>query len=314
MTLVKPTALRPGDRVAVVAPASPFPRAELDEGLVELRALGFEPVFDERVFERQTYLAGESETRAQSFLDAWRDPAVRAIFTARGGYGSAQILPFLKVQELRATPKLLVGYSDITALLSFVTTRCGIAALHGPTVTGRFARGEQGYDRATFLRAATGTDPLGELAAPGLISLAPGEASGPMVGGNLTQLAASLGTPYAFDPPEGCVLFLEDVNERPYRVDRMLTQLQQAGVLGRASALVFGEMPGCDEVDGAILARDAVVRVVREFAGPVVWGLASGHTPGPALTLPLGVSARVIGGDRPAVIIEESAVSPRPGA
>ena len=94
----------------------------------------------------------------------------------------------------------------------------------------------------------------------------------------------------------------------------MLTQLQQAGVLGRASALVFGEMPGCDEVDGAILARDAVVRVVREFAGPVVWGLASGHTPGPALTLPLGVSARVIGGDRPAVIIEESAVSPRPGA
>jgi len=134
-----------------------------------------------------------------------------------------------------------------------------------------------------------------------------------LVGGNLTQVAAMLGTPFAFDPPDRCVLFLEDVNERPYRLDRLLTQLRQAGVLSRAAALVFGEMPGCDEPDGSCSARDAIAGCVRDFPGPVLIGLASGHTPHPALTLPLGVRARILGGARPALFVTEAAVSPRSG-
>jgi muramoyltetrapeptide carboxypeptidase len=311
MKAIKPPALKRGDRVAVLAPASPFSREEFEDGLAEVRRIGFEPVYDDRVFERDAYLAGSAETRARAFIDAWTDPSVRAVLTARGGYGSVQILPFLSRDMLRASPKVLVGYSDITALLSYLTTRCGMTAVHGPTVTGRFARGAEGYDLPSFLRTMCEAEPLGELTSPGLESMRAGEAEGVLVGGNLTQLAATLGTPFAFDPPDRCVLFLEDVNERPYRVDRLLTQLSQAGVLSRAAALVFGEMEGCDEPDGSLVARDAIARRVRDGAGPVLVGLASGHTPRPALTLPLGVHARVLGGARPALIITESAVSPR---
>ncbi len=139
----------------------------------------------------------------------------------------------------------------------------------------------------------------------------PGEASGLLVGGNLTQLAASMGTPFAFDPPAGAVLFLEDVNERPYRLDRLWTQLRLAGIIGRASAIVFGEFPGCDEPDGAVFGRDTLARLVRPFPGPVLFGFPSGHTAGAAMTLPLGVRARVVAGAQPALVIEEAAVSDR---
>jgi muramoyltetrapeptide carboxypeptidase len=299
---LKPKALAPGDRVAVIAPASPFPRDEFDAGIEELRRLGFEPVFDPDVFERQRYVAGPAALRAEAFTRAWQDPSIAAIFTARGGYGSAQLLPLLSPDAMRRTPKLLVGYSDITALLSFVTTKCGIAALHGPTVTGRLGRGVSAYDRASLVRALTGSAPVGELAPSCLEPIASGDATGPIFGGNLTQLAATLGTPYAFDPPPDCVLFLEDVNERPYRIDRLLTQLAHSGVLGRARALVFGEMPGCDEADGALAARGVVADMLHDFEGPAVWGLPAGHTSQPALTLPLGVLVRVSAGESSASV------------
>ncbi|MEI6669223.1 MAG: LD-carboxypeptidase [Acidobacteriota bacterium] len=309
--MIKPPAVGSGDRVAIVAPASPFSREEFDQGLVELQALGFEPVYRNSVFDRDDYVAGSAETRARAFVEAWTDPTVHAVMAARGGYGSAQILPFLSKDVLRSTPKLLIGYSDITALLGFVTTRCGIVSLHGPTLTGRFARGEQGYDRGTLLRAMGVSEPLGTVDATGLETLRAGEAEGLLVGGNLTELASSMGTPYAFNPPKGCVLFLEDVNERPYRIDRLLTQLQQAGVLARASALVFGEMTGCVEPDQTLSATDAIARCVRGFCGPVLIGLAAGHSPRPTITLPFGVRARVAGGAHATLCITEAAVSAR---
>jgi muramoyltetrapeptide carboxypeptidase len=129
-----------------------------------------------------------------------------------------------------------------------------------------------------------------------------------LVGGTLTQLGASLGTPYAFDPPPGCVLFLDEVGERPFRIDRMLTQLRLAGILGRASAIVFGELPRCDEPGGAVTARGMIADVLRDFSGPVLAGLPSGHTSGPTLTLPFGVSARVVAGGRPVLVVDEAAV------
>jgi muramoyltetrapeptide carboxypeptidase len=140
----------------------------------------------------------------------------------------------------------------------------------------------------------------------------PGEAAGPLFGGNLTQLAASMGTPYAFDPPAGCVLFLEEVGERPYRIHRLLTQLRFAGVLLRACAIVFGECPGCDEPDASVTVCGVVADALRGFPGPVVFGLPAGHTAGPALTLPLGVRARVTAGSSPVVEILESAVTVSP--
>ena len=306
---IKPRAIGPGDRVAIVATSSPFPRDAFAAGVEELRRLGFDPVFDESVFGRAGYLAGEPEARAGAFVRAVRDPSVAAIIAARGGYGCADLLPLLPADDIARHPKLVVGYSDVTALLAFLTRRCGIVAVHGPCVAAGLHAGPAGYDDSTFVRALTSGEPLGVLAAASLDSLVDGEAFGPLHGGNLTQLAASLGTPYAFEPPTGSVLLLEDVGERPYRVDRLLTQLRLAGVFDRARAVVFGQFPGCDEPDGSVTARDAAARALRGFRGPVVWGLPAGHTTGPALTLPLGVAARVVAGPAPFVEILESAVA-----
>jgi muramoyltetrapeptide carboxypeptidase len=171
---------------------------------------------------------------------------------------------------------------------------------------GRLAGGA-GYDAGSFLELLQGGRGL-RLAPEGLTVVREGQMSGPLLGGTITQLAASLGTPYAFEPPEGCVLFLEDVNERPYRIDRMLTQLRLAGVLGRASALVFGEMRGCDEPNGSVRAIDVVTRVASEWRGPVIFGFPSGHTSGPAWTLPFGVRARVSTSPGPEIVIEDAPV------
>ena len=133
----------------------------------------------------------------------------------------------------RASPKVFVGYSDITAVHTWLQQRCGLVSFHGPMLEGRFADRAR-YDRDSFVRAVSVTEPMGALVPPGLEIWREGEASGVLVGGTITQLAASLGTPFAFDPPPGCVLFFDEVNERPYRLDRLLTQLVQAGIIGRA--------------------------------------------------------------------------------
>jgi len=305
----KPPALRPGDRIAVVAPASPFARHEFDAGIAEIRALGFEPVFDETVFERTGYVAGPAETRARAFQRAWNDPAIAALVAARGGYGSAQILPRLDAAAIARIPKAFIGYSDNTSLLAWLTTRCGLVSFHGPMLERRLARGAAGYDRDTFERCLCRTEPVGEIAHPQLETVKTGEAGGILVGGTLTQLTASLGTPFAFDPPAGSVFFLEEVGERPYRIDRMLTQLRLSGLMARASAVVFGELPNCDEPSGNPAARAAIADVLADFPGPILYGLPSGHTSGATLTLPFGVRSRVIGGSRPVLVIEEAAVA-----
>ena len=303
----RPRALRRGDRIALVAPASAFAREEFDAGLIELRRRGFEPVFEPSVFARHHYTAGDAATRAAAFRRAWTDPSIAALMAVRGGYGSMQILPLLDRSEIRATPKPFIGYSDNTSLLSWLTCRCGITALHGPMIEGRLAKGKQGFDVDSMLGFMQ--DGEGRTLSPdGLAVVRGGEAAGPLFGGTITQLAASLGTPYAFDPPAGCVLFLEDVNERPYRLDRMLTQLRLAGILDRARALVFGEMRACDEANGQASALDVIRGLTTECEGPILTGFPSGHTTGPCWTLPLGVRVRIVTAPRPAVVVEESPV------
>jgi len=304
----KPRRLRSGDRVAVVAPASPFSREEFDRGIAELRRLGFEPVYDESVFERQAYVAGSPDVRARALRRAWLDPTIAAVIGVRGGYGSAQILPLLDRDEMRATIKAFVGYSDLTMLLTYLTTGLGMVAFHGPMLDRRLARGADGYDADSFARALCRAEPVGELAPPALESIHDGEAAAPMFGGTLTQLLASLGTLYAFDPRGPYVLFIDEVGERPYRLDRMVTQLRQSGLLSQAVAIVVGELPRCDEPESDITGRGVMAALFRDFPGPVLVGFPSGHTIGPTMTLPLGVRCRVIAGARSRIVIEEAAV------
>jgi len=304
----KPRAIGPGDRLAVVAPASPFTREEFDQGIDEIRRLGYVPVYDETVFARQRYVAGSPEVRAAAIRAAWRDPDIAGLIAARGGYGSAQVLPLLDPEDARRARKPFIGYSDLTSLLTFLTMGCGLVAFHGPMLAGRLGLGADGYDRSSFLRAIGGRDAIGELSAPGIDVLRTGEVQGPLFGGTLTQLLASLGTPFAFDPPSGYVLFLDEVAERPYRLDRMVTQLRQTGLLARAVAVVIGELPKCDEPSGEPTARAVMADLFADFSGPVLIGFPSGHTVGPAMTLPFGVACRVIANNQPRLVIEESAV------
>ena len=306
--MLKPRALIPGDRVAIVAPASAFKREEFDRGVEEIRRLGFVPVFDESVFERRRYLAGSAELRASALRAAWRDPSIAAIIGVRGGYGSAQVLPLLDKDEVLRGCKPFVGYSDLTAVLTWLTVQCEMVGFHGPMLAGRLGRGPDGYDAESFTKALTRREPLGELAPPGLATIRPGEAAGLLYGGTMTQLLASLGTPFSFSPPAGCVLWLDEVGERPYRLDRMVTQLRQAGILAKATAVVVGELPGCDEPSGDPTARAVMADLFADFPGPVVIGFPSGHTVGPAMTLPLGVLVRVIADGRPRLVFEEAAV------
>jgi muramoyltetrapeptide carboxypeptidase len=307
--MVKPQRLVPGSRIAVVAPASPFQQHEFDRGVAELTRLGFEPVWDASVFARDAYVAGPASLRATAIRRALNDPSVAALIAVRGGYGSAQVLPLLDIDEVRRAGKAIIGYSDVTALLSFVTTQCGVVAFHGTMLEGRLARGVEAYDVASFERALCVAEAMGELTGPAVEVIVPGEFTGPLFGGTVTQLLASLGTPYAFDPPRGYVLIVDEVGERPYRLDRMVTQLRQSGLLAKAGAVVIGELPRCDEPSGEATGRGTMATLLADFPGPVLIGFPSGHTLGPQLTLPLGVRARVVADRRaPRVIIEEAAV------
>lgn len=305
--MLKPRALRPGDRIAVVAPASHFERDEFDRGVAEIRRLGYDPVYSESVFERGMFTAGSPEVRADAFVRAWSDPAVAALIAVRGGYGSVQMLRILESLQPMSSPKLFIGYSDTTSVLSWLTCQCGVTALHGPMLDARLSRGSGGYDERSFRSLLEGGSGL-QLAPDGLTVVHDGDVSGPLFGGTVTQLTGSLGTPYAFNPPQGCVLFLEDVNERPYKLHRSLTHLHFAGILSRARALVFGEMRGCDEPRGEASALDVIRDITRNFRGPVVAGFPSGHTAGPCWTLPLGVMVRIATRPHPEMTIEEPPV------
>jgi muramoyltetrapeptide carboxypeptidase len=308
--MLKPRALKPGSRIAVVAPASPFKQQAFDAGVAELRALGFVPEYDQTVFAKDVpgYIAGSAEMRASAIRLAFRDPSIDGIIGVRGGYGSAQVLPLLDVEEARQACKPFIGYSDLTIILNFLTIQCGLVAFHGPMLGDNLSHGVAGYDRASFLNATTRAAPMGELAPAELEMIRPGEAGGILLGGTVTQLLATMGTKFAFDPPQGYVLFFEEVGERPYRLDRMVTQLRQTGLLARASAIVIGELRGCDEPGGAVTGRGVMAEVLKDFPGPILAGFPSGHTTGQVYTLPLGVSCRVIANGRPRLVVEEAAV------
>jgi muramoyltetrapeptide carboxypeptidase len=306
----KPRALAPGARLAVVAPASPFKREEFDAGVEEIRRLGFVPVYDDSVFARAApgYVAGSAVVRAEALKAALRDDSIGGIITVRGAYGSAQVIPLLDVDEIRRTAKPFIGYSDLTAILNFMAIQCGVVSFHGPMLYECLSRGEAKYDRASFLNAVCRPSPVGELSPPGLEIIRPGDARGALLGGTVTQLLASLGTAWAFNPPERFVLFFEEVGERPYRLDRMLLQLRQTGILSRASAIVIGELNGCDEPGYDLTGRGVMAELLSDFPGPVLVGFPSGHTRGPVFTLPIGVQCRVVADGKPRLVIEEAAV------
>jgi len=290
----KPGALRPGDLVGVAAPAGPVDEERLRRGVAELERLGFTVRVAEGVLERRGFTAGSVENRLRQLHELFADPAVRAIVCARGGAGAIQLLPALDRDLLDENPKPLVGYSDVT-LLHLEMERLGITSLHGPMAARELADGETAYDRASLWHALTGE---GEPYASGpddLVALAPGTGEGVLRGGCLSLLAAAAGTAWALrTTDEPTLLFVEDVDEKPYRLDRMLRQLRASGALQGVTGVVFGEMKGCAPgLDEDYRLEEVLLEALEGFDVPVASGLSSGHTSRPNVTLPFGVRARL---------------------
>src|SRR5438093_5917752 len=226
MTRIKPPALRSGDLIGIVAPASNIKPDLLTQGCRELERLGFRVLHRPDITTSYRYFSGTDARRTAEFLQMLRNPEVRGIFCARGGYGSGRLIPYLEPELIRANPKIINGSSDITLLLSFLD-RAGIVSFHGPMVATTLRQGEQGYDRRLLLDVLGGAPsvrfPLDQTAV-----LKRGEGEGRLAGGCLSMVVSSLGTSYEIDCDDA-ILILEDVDAKPYQVDRMLTQLAHAG-------------------------------------------------------------------------------------
>jgi muramoyltetrapeptide carboxypeptidase len=287
---IKPPALRPGDLIGIVAPASNIKPDLLEDGCRELERLGFRTSYRPGITTTYRYFSGTVERRAAEFLEMVRNPDVRAIFCARGGYGSGRIIPYLEPELLRANPKIINGSSDITALLSFLD-RGGLVCFHGPMVATAIRQGEEGYNRGLLVDLLKGE--IVRFPTAGTAVLRSGSAEGRLIGGCLSLVVATLGTPYEMDIRDS-ILILEDLDTKPYQIDRMLTQLKQAGKLDDVRGVVFGEMLNCmQNANQGYTLEEVILDVLGETTFPILFGFPTGHTAGPNAIVPFGVRARL---------------------
>jgi muramoyltetrapeptide carboxypeptidase len=294
--MVKPAALRPGAALAVVSPAS-TPKPELVQmGIDCLHGLGYRTVLMPHALDcGPLYYAGTVEQRAGDLLAAFADPGIDGILCTRGGWGSAELLPHLDVELIKANPKVVVGYSDHTSLHVWLARETNLVSFYGPMVAADFAR-SQGFDAASWQHTFGGDCGWSLTRSDGLRVLRPGAAEGTLAGGCLSILAEGLGTPFAAMPANADtprILFLEDIGTKPYQWDRMLLHLRYAGMLDHVSGIVFGDMRQCVALEEEPRIEAAILHALRDFAGPIAIGLRSGHVDAPNITLPLGVRVRL---------------------
>jgi muramoyltetrapeptide carboxypeptidase len=289
---VRPQALRPGDTVGIIAPASNIKPELLEAGCQALRALGYKPIYFDSILEKDIYFAGSALRRARELEEMFLRPEVRAVVCARGGYGANYLLDKIDLEKIRSHPKIFVGYSDVTTLLTYFSDVVGLVTFHGPMVTKDFSHVD-GVDLPSWQAALGGKAEWGVGAESGVKPLVEGRAEGILYGGCLSMLAASLGTPYEIRT-EGAILFIEDVAAKPFQIDRMLMQLKLAGKLHGVRGIVLGEMLDCVQSrDQDYALEQVVLRVVGDLGVPVAFGLRSGHVTRGNVTLPLGLRAEL---------------------
>lgn len=311
-SLLRPPALLRGDTVGIVAPAGFVKRQELEAGLGNLQQLGFNAVYSQSILDRELYFAGRSERRIHELHEMFRAPEVKAILCARGGYGTNHLLPGLNLDLIASCPKIFCGYSDITTLLTYFHREIGLVGFHGPMLAKDFCH-PQGVHLSSFLAATSGQErwTMTTADSPGLEAIRQGVGEGKLYGGCLSLLVASLGTPYEIETDDA-ILFLEDLAEWPYRVDRMLMHLKFAGKLKQVSGIIFGEMVDCAPPAGSDYSLQQVIsETLREFNFPIAYGLRSGHVSAGNITLPMGVRARLSVGETVTLEILEAAAAER---
>ena len=290
---LKPPALRPGDAIRILSLASPVEENLLQKGCKEVERLGYAPKMDPAsVLAREGFFAGPAPSRLAALKAALVEHESRGIICARGGYGTNYLLDNLNVGP--AAPKILLGHSDITSLQIYLWQKFGWVMQHGPMVAANIAIGAgapKGYDLDSLLHTLTETQKGWQLdlkAEP----LVRGSAEGVLLGGCLTLVKTTIGTPWELDT-RGGILVLEDRGMKPYQVDRSLMHLKQAGKFNAVAGIILGDFPDCEAPAGTESVRDVARRILVPLDIPIAWGAPVGHTERPMLTLPLGVSARL---------------------
>jgi len=297
---LKPSRLKPGDSISVIAPAGPVDPSELLPGIERLQEMGFRVLPGPHLHERKGYLAGDDAARLQDFHTAFNNREVRAIFCARGGYGTLRLLPGIRFASIRRNPKILVGYSDVTSLLLSIYRKTGLITFHGPTV--REYSKNHGHNLVALIRLLTTAEPCRYDLNPAM-ALREGKAEGRLIGGNLSLLCHLAGTHHMPDP-RGAILFLEDRGEPPYRIDRMLTHLRLCGLFKNLSGVIAGQFDDCGE---DFRVDELLLDAVRGVDIPVVGGFPVGHGE-ENLTLPMGLPA-VLDSKRLTLTLSEAPVS-----
>ncbi len=308
---LKPRPLARGSRIALVSPSSSFDPTRWRAGQAALSALGYEPVpMPNSMKTAPQYFAGTVDERLADIHAAFADSSIDAVLCNRGGYGSNMLLPGIDLELIRKNPKPFIGHSDATSLMSWIHRETGMVTFHGPLLAGDFSR-DDGVELASWENALHKTTPWQLDESSGLTTLKAGHAKGKLVGGCLPMLAASLGTPYEFEARDS-VLLLEDVNTRPYQVDRMMMQLRYADKFEGVRGIVFGVMMDCVSPGAApTLIWDVLTRLIQDFDGPVVYGLRSGHVASANITVPLGIQVELDALSEPVMRFLESAVQER---
>ena len=280
---IRPPRLKPGDTIGIVAPAGPFDPKIFSQGLSTVESLGFRTRVSDEIFEKTGYLAGTDALRAQLINRLFKDPEVQGIICARGGFGSLRILPLVDFDVIRKNPKVFIGFSDITALLTAITSHSGLVTFHGPMVTTLATAPEF---TCNILTTAIASDaPLEITPADGIV-LQAGQAKGPVIGGNLNTLCHLLGTPYQAGF-KSHILFFEDRGEARYRIDRMVAQMKLAGCFEGIDGLVLGSFEDCGNLDGIY---QIFQEHFRDIHIPILAGFDIGHGK-QNMTIPCGMDA-----------------------
>ncbi|HTT24565.1 MAG TPA: LD-carboxypeptidase [Candidatus Sulfotelmatobacter sp.] len=308
--LVKPPALCPGDTVGIIAPASNLKQADLESGCEALRRAGYSPYYFDSVLDRDLYFAGSVQRRVRELEQMFERDDVRAILCARGGYGANYLLHKLDLEKIKHNPKIFLGYSDITSLLTYFTDAVGLVTFHGPMVAKDWAH-EGGVDPSSWQAAMSQFAPWDVPLNAEATGLVDGDAQGILYGGCLSILVASLGTPYQIQTA-GKILFLEDLAAKPYQIDRMLMQLKLGGHLEQVRGLIFGEMVDCMQSPNQDYSlQEVITRVVGDLGIPVAYGVRSGHVTARNITLPFGLQSSLsVRDEKLNLRILEAAVSP----
>ncbi|HBN82701.1 MAG TPA: LD-carboxypeptidase [Clostridiales bacterium] len=308
--MIKPKQLKKGDCIGLLAPSGPVDDTSVIHDMVEgLKNLGFFVKEAKCCYEKYGYLAGKDQERADDVNSFFQDKSIDGILCMKGGYGASRILDLLDYDAIAKNPKVFIGYSDITALHLALNKKCRMVTFHGPVgydVAGEF----DAYTKAFFLKAVMSDEPIGQMFNPQereILFLYGGKAKGSIIGGNLSLVAGTIGTPYEIDT-KGKLLLLEDIGEEPYRVDRMLMQLQMSGMLSDCNGIILGDWKNCDpeHPEKSLSLNEIFTDILLPLRKPIIHNVAAGHCK-QKLTVPFGVEA-LLDADACTVTVTESAV------